>query len=233
MKQVRKSAGQQVSSGLFLQSAAFLCIIAILFFSSSQARAQTLTVKELAARVDSHYNHLKSLQAHFVEQYEGMGIRRSESGTLLLKKPGRMRWNYSEPAGKLFLLDGHSAYSYTPGDAQAQRVPAKQLDDLRSPLRFLLGHTRLEKELTGLTMTPIANGFRLSGIPAGMEQRVRSLSLDVTAEGTIEAMRLEEVDGATTDFRFSDIRENLPTRDSDFVFTPPAGVGIVEGLPPM
>ncbi|MHB1022868.1 MAG: LolA family protein [Acidobacteriaceae bacterium] len=233
MKKVHQSADQHVSSGLFLRSAAFLCLCAIAFLANAKVSAQTLTAKELAARVDSHYNHLKSLQTHFVEQYEGMGIQRTESGTLLLKKPGRMRWNYDEPAGKLFLLDGHSAYSYTPGDAQAQRVPAKQLDDLRSPLRFLLGHTKLEKELTGLTLTPIADGFRLSGVPVGMEQRVRSLSLDVTAEGIIQAMRMEEIDGATTDFRFSDIKENLPTRDSDFVFTPPAGVGVVEGLPPM
>ena len=55
-----------------------------------------------------------------------------------------------QPVGKVFVLDGKFAWFYTPGDAQATRVPAKQLDDLRSPLRFLLGHTQLKKELDNL-----------------------------------------------------------------------------------
>ncbi len=72
---------------------------------------------------------------------------KTESGTLVLKKPGRMRWTYDQPAGKVFVLDGKSCVVIHPGTDQAQRVPAKQLDDLRSPLRFLLGHTQLKKEL--------------------------------------------------------------------------------------
>ena len=42
-------------------------------------------------RVDDHYNHLSSLRAHYTEHYSGMGMDRTEEGTLLLKKPGRMR----------------------------------------------------------------------------------------------------------------------------------------------
>ena len=118
----------------------------------------------LAARVDAHYNHLTSLRATFTEHYSGMGQQRTESGTLLLRKPGRMRWTYAD--GKVFVLNGKNAVSYTPGDPQAQRVPAKQLDDMRSPLRFLLGHTRLEKELDHLTASPGPGGsVILAGTP--------------------------------------------------------------------
>ena len=77
----------------------------------------------IVRRVDDHYNHLNSLRAHYTERYSGMGMDRSEEGTLLLKKPGRMRWNYANPAGKVFVLDGKFAWFYTPGDAQATRVP--------------------------------------------------------------------------------------------------------------
>ncbi|HEY0307359.1 MAG TPA: outer membrane lipoprotein chaperone LolA [Acidobacteriaceae bacterium] len=188
----------------------------------------------LAQKVDAHYNHLQSFQAQYAEHYTGMGLNRTETGTLLLKKPGRMRWSYNQPAGKVFVLDGKSAYFYTPGDAQAQRIPAKQLDDLRSPLRFLLGHTQLEKELPGLTATSAGNGlFTLSGVPKTMEQRIHSLSLTVNADGIIQRIRLEETDGAVTDFTFTNIRENVPARDSDFVFTAPTGVQIVTGMPPI
>ena len=66
-----------------------------------------------------------------------------------------------------------------------QRVPAKELDDLRSPLRFLLGHTQLKKELDNLTVAPEGAGFRISGVPKGMAQRVKLLSLWVTAAGRL------------------------------------------------
>ena len=203
---------------------------ALLVFTAS-ARAQD--VAALAAKVDAHYNRLKSLETQYTEHYAGMGIERTERGTLLLKKPGRMRWSYAAPAGKLFVLDGKFAWFYAPGDAQVQRVPAKQLDDLRSPLRFLLGHTQLQKELGGLTVRAVGTNFVLSGVPKGMEQRVKSLALTVTAEGAIVGMRLEEIDGAVTEFSFSGMKENVPAKDSDFVFIPPAGVPVVDGLPPV
>ena len=187
----------------------------------------------LVRKVDDHYNRLTSLRAHYTESYAGMGMNRSEEGTLLLKKPGRMRWSYAAPVGKVFVLDGKFAWFYTPGDAQATRVPAKQLDDLRSPLRFLLGHTQLKKELDDLTVVADGSGFRISGVPKGMAQRVKLLSLWVTAGGAIERMKLEEVDGAVTEFAFSGMQENVPVKDTDFAFVPPDGVSVVEGLPPI
>jgi outer membrane lipoprotein carrier protein len=187
----------------------------------------------LVRKVDDHYNHLSSLRAHYTEHYSGMGMDRSEEGTLLLKKPGRMRWSYAAPVGKVFVLDGKFAWFYTPGDVQATRVPAKELDDLRSPLRFLLGHTQLRKELDNLAVAPNGSGFQITGIPKGMAQRMKLLSIWVTAAGVIERMRLEEVDGAVTEFGFSDMQENVPVKDADFAFIPPAGVTVVEGLPPI
>jgi len=187
----------------------------------------------LIRKVDNHYNHLSSLRAHYTQRYAGMGMERTESGTLLLKKPGRMRWSYDTPAGKVFVLDGKYAWFYTPGDAEAQRIPAKELDDLRSPLRFLLGHTQLQKELEKVTVTQDGADFKISGVPKGMEQRVKLLTLVVTSDGTIEQMRLEETSGAVTEFTFTNIEENVPVKNSDFVFRPPAGVTIVKGLPPV
>jgi len=197
-------------------------------------RAQSLSVKDLASRVDHHYNALHSLQINFTQHYQGMGMDRRESGVLLLKKSGRMRWTYSNPAGKLFVLDGHNAYFYSPGQTTAQRVPAKELSDLRSPISLLLGHTKLEKELHGLTMEPAANGlFTLTGVPKGMENRVSSLTLTVTPDGVIHSMEVDETDGVRNTFHFSNARPNAPAPDSAFVFTPPAGVQVVEGMPPV
>jgi outer membrane lipoprotein carrier protein len=209
--------------------------IAVLF-AASVISSHAQDVHALAAKVDNHYNHLTSLRAAYTEHYSGMGQQRTETGTLLLRKPGRMRWSYQD--GKLFVLDGKFAISYTPGDSQAQRVPAKQLDDMRSPLRFLLGQTQLEKELDHLQATPAADGgIMLSGTPhyatGPGDQRVQKISVTVTpATGIITGLRIEEIDGTTTDFVFKGMQENVPTADGDFHFTPPAGVSVIDCLPP-
>ncbi len=162
-----------------------------------------------------------------------MGIDREESGTLLLRKPGKMRWTYRTPPGKIFLLDSKYAWFYVPGAAQVERVSASQLDDLRSPLRFLLGHTQLQKELDGLTLAQTPAGFELSGAPKGMQNRVSRIVLGVSREGVIQSMTILEADGAQTSFVFKDSQGNVPTADADFVFRNPAGLPVVDGLPPI
>lgn len=218
----------------FRRGGLLLAVAACLSACIGSAQGKTPSVHEIAQRVDRHYNQLHSLKAGFTESYEGMGMSRTESGTLLLLKPGRMRWEYSSPAGKLFLLDGKYAWFYTQGDPQVQRIPAKQLDDLRSPLRFLLGHTQLEKELTGLKLASAANGqFTLTGQPRGQQQRIHRLTLTVTTAGTITAIEVEEADGSLTRFTFTAEETNAAVSAAAFHFTPPRGVPVVDALPPV
>jgi outer membrane lipoprotein carrier protein len=191
------------------------------------------SVHELAKRVDAFYNGLHSLRADFTESYQGMGIRRQESGSLLLRKPGKMRWNYSQPLGKVFVLDGKYGWFYTPGDAQAERLAASHLDDLRSPLRFLLGHTQLEKELQSLSLSSDGSGPSLSGVPKGMQERISEVTLGVNRDGAIRSITITETDGARTAFTFSNNQPNVPAPESEFVFHPPAGVEVIDGLPPV
>jgi len=189
---------------------------------------------ELAQKVNHHYNQLHSLKTCFIESYEGLGMRRTEKGTLLLLKPGHMKWEYSEPAGKYFLLDTTFAWFYSPGDSQVQRLRSKDLDDLRSPLRFLLGHAELEKELNNLMLRPAPNGqFTLSGRPKGQEKRIQRLTLTVTADGVITGIEMEEVDGALTRFSFTGEQPNVPIPAGTFRFSPPIGVPVVDALPPV
>lgn len=199
----------------------------------SFAATDPQTPAEVARRVDAHYNHLRSMSVHFTETFHGLGMERSERGTLLLAKPSRMRWNYSQPAGKLFLLDGKYAYSYNPGDAQADRYRAKQLDDMRSPLRFLLGHTKLQKELANLTMAPQGDKLRLKGNPVGMEQQIANVELIVDKDGAIDSMKWQEPNGSVTEFKLRGEQDNPSIPAGTFTFQPPAGIVVVDGMPPI
>jgi outer membrane lipoprotein carrier protein len=187
----------------------------------------------LIRRVDDHYNHLHTLRARYSEHYAGMGLDRTETGTLLLRKPGLMRWSYDNPQGKVFVLDGKFGWFYTPGDAQVSRTPAKQLDDLRSPLRLLLGHTQLAKELDNLATAASGPNSTITGVPRGMAQRIHLLTLIVSSTGVIQGMKIEEAGGAITEFTFTGIEEDIPTKPSDFTFTPPANLPIVNGESPI
>src|SRR5215470_769464 len=113
--------------------------------------ASTSEVDRVTDRVDRHYNNLRSLKAEFDEHYRGAGVTRDESGTVWLARPGKMRWEYRAPRQKLFVSDGKIAYFYVTGESEAQKGQVERLDDFRSPLRYLLGKSRLQKEFDGLT----------------------------------------------------------------------------------
>jgi outer membrane lipoprotein carrier protein len=145
-----------------------------------------------------------------------------------------MRWVYTEPRPKLFVTDWHTAWFYVPGEKQARRTPIKQLDDLRSPLRYLLGKTKLEKELDGLSLAPDqtpmkAGDIVLRGVPKGMRDRVEQTLLEVTPDGLIDRIVIEELDGSATEFRFHQQKENVQIPDQQFHFVPPTGVEVVSG----
>ena len=191
-------------------------------------------VKALAAAVDAHYNHLRSLQAEFTEVYSGSGMERTESGTLWLKKPGKMRWEYRSPREKLFVSNGRDAWFYVPDDRQARKESAKKLEDVRSPLAFLLGKTKLEKELRGLSTAPDVPPLRagdtvLRGVPKGWEDQISEIILEIAPDDTIVRLIIQGVDGASTDYRFADQKEDVAVADNRFDFKAPTGTEIVEG----
>jgi len=206
---------------------------AAFFLCGAGLRAQTADLAATAHAVDEHYNHLKTFKPEFTEIYQGDGISRTESGTLWLKKPGRMRWEYHVPREKLFLIGSQNAYFYVTGDRQARKTPVKNLDDIRSPLRYLLGKTKLGKELEGLSLapdlTPMQKGdVVLRGVPKTMKDRVSEVVLEVSVTHQIHRIVIHGLDSTITDFRFSQMEENVPVQDSLFRFTPPPGVETFE-----
>ena len=206
----------------------------ILLCAGSCSILQAQGVKEIAAAVDQHYNGLRSLQADFAEVYKGAGIERTESGTLLLKKPGKMRWEYRSPKEKLFVSDGKNVWLYIPDQRQARKMVLKKLEDLRSPIAFLLGKSNLMKELEGLSIatdqvaeTP--GNTVLRGVPKAMGQRVEEVLLEVNRQNQIVRISVTEGDGSLTEYRFRNLTENRAFGDDAFRFAPPNGVETIQG----
>jgi outer membrane lipoprotein carrier protein len=214
----------------FIPVMLFACLASVCYAADDQ----THSVHTITQAVDDHYNHLRTLQAEFTEIYHGAGMDRSESGVLLLKKPGKMRWDYRSPKEKLFLSDGKNAWFYVPGERQVQKTSVKKLDDLRSPLSFLLGKTKLEKELRGLSLAPDKQSSQpgnvmLRGIPIRWAERISQVVLEITPGHQIARLLIDEADGSTTDYRLAGQRENLSIPDESFRFVPPSNTEVIEG----
>lgn len=181
--------------------------------------------------LQTKYNKLGSLAADFTQIYNAPGERgRRESGSLLLKKPGKMRWDYSSPEQKLFVSDGKVLVEYVASEKMATRVSVKESDDLRSAFLFLLGRGNLRRDFKRIEWaneTPLAAGNRvLRMIPKRGD--VRELLVEVEPNAlTLKRLVLINRNGGRSDFLFSNLRENAAAADGQFSFTPPPGVRVV------
>ncbi|HXW88981.1 MAG TPA: outer membrane lipoprotein chaperone LolA [Terriglobales bacterium] len=216
-----------------LRNPILLELAAVLLITFPAIMTEAADVRTIADAVDRHYNHLHTLECEFSEIYAGSGSDRTESGSLWLKKPGKMRWEYRSPQEKLFVGDGKIAWFYVPGERQVRKTSMRKLDDLRSPLAFLLGKTRLEKELRDLSVAsdvaPLAAGdVILKGVPKGLSDRYTEVLLEITVDSSIKRIVLREVDGSTLEYRFSGQKEDVEIADRRFQFAVPNGVEVIE-----
>jgi outer membrane lipoprotein carrier protein len=184
--------------------------------------------------VEERYNRLRTLKVQFEERVSyGGRTRREERGTLYLLRPGKMRWEYTQPAGKLFVADGRMFYLYSPHSNQVQRIKPREAADWRAPLAFLLGRLEFAREFGSILTRPAAGGSIELVARARSE---RDPFTDVTflvAARTFEIRRvaISGQDGLVTEFAFSGETVNLPLEARLFRFEPPPGAEVVEGAP--
>src|SRR5262252_2970074 len=130
-------------SQLFVRPA---LLLAFLFFNALAVSAQSDLDRSING-LQSRYNKITSLSADFAQVHVDRGQReKRESGHMLLKKPGKMKWNYTSPEEKQFISDGKYLYEYVAAEKAVTRSSVKDSDDLRAPFAFLLGQGNLRSE---------------------------------------------------------------------------------------
>lgn len=185
---------------------------------------------DLLKQVETRYNHAKTLQVLFEEQYTRPGqIRRAENGVLMLRKPGRMRWDYTQPKGKEFLSDGKFLYLYTPDSNQAVKTKMQETADMRAPLAFLLGKLNFQKEFKNIQGKPDAAGVRITAEPKTDNLPYSEVEFVVTSEGRIHEVKVTAYDKSILDFIFDQEKMDPPLDARLFQFQLPAGAQLVEG----
>ena len=186
-------------------------------------------VDDLLKRVESRYNHAKTLQVAFQEQYTRPGeIRRTQSGTLVLRKPGRMRWDYTEPKGQQFLSDGKFLYLYTPESNQVEKTKMQETADMRAPLAFLLGKLNFSKEFRNIQGTPEGAGMRIRAEPKTENLPYSAVEFVVTDQGIIREVKVTAFDKSILDFTFDQEKMDPPVDAKLFEFHMPAGARLAD-----
>jgi outer membrane lipoprotein carrier protein len=178
--------------------------------------------------VEQRYNRAKTLQVQFIEAYSVQGApRKSESGDLTLRKPGRMRWDYSEPAGKLFVSDGKDVYLYTPEAHRVEKTKLKASEDMHAPMAFLLGKLDFAKEFRDFQVKPDGPNFLITAKAKTDQLPYVAVDMLVTPEYEIRRLVVTGQDQSILTFRFNDEKLNPPVDDARFKFQMPEGATMV------
>jgi outer membrane lipoprotein carrier protein len=193
-------------------------------------QAADVNLQALLKGIEQRYNRAKTLQIQFTESYTvGGQARKSESGELTLRKPGRMRWDYTTPAGKLFLSDGKQVYLYTPDSHRVEKMPLKESEDMRAPLAFLLGKLDFSKEFRDFAVKPDGANFLVTAKAKNDKLPYEKVEMQVTPEYQIQRLVVNGQDQSILAFQFAQEKLNPSVDDARFKFQMPAGATLVSG----
>jgi outer membrane lipoprotein carrier protein len=192
-------------------------------------QAADANLNTLLKGVEERYNRAKTLQVHFVESYTVQGrARKSESGELTLRKPGRMRWDYTAPAGKLFVSDGKDVYLYTPEAHRVEKTKLKASEDLHAPLAFLLGKLDFAKDFRDLELKPEGANYLITAKAKSDKFPYERIQMLVTPDYEILRLVINLQDLSLLTFQLDGEKVNPPVDDNLFRFEMPAGATLVD-----
>ncbi|PYQ85531.1 MAG: hypothetical protein DMG03_08870 [Acidobacteria bacterium] len=192
------------------------------------------TAPELARALQKKYDTIKDFSADFVHAYEGGVLRKqiTERGHLLVKKPGKMRWDYTSPEQKQFVSDGVKMYSYIPQDKQVIVSTIPPEDEATTPTLFLAGKGNLVRDFT-TSITDAPKGMPADTRALKLVPKVRQKDYDwlvlVVDPNTLDFRGLVTVDaqGGISTFFFANLKMNVGVADKEFTFKVPRGVDVV------
>lgn len=191
------------------------------------AFAGNSSLDALLKNVEAHYNHTKTLQLLFKEQYTPSGkALRTESGVLYLRKPGRMRWDYDQPKGKFWVSDGKEWWLYTPADNRVEKGKLKESDDLHPLLAFLLGKLNFNRDFKNMKGTPDGPDTRITAEPRSENLPYSSVEFVVTADDRIREVKLTNFDHSILEFSLDQEKADAPLDPKLFQFKAPPGATI-------
>jgi outer membrane lipoprotein carrier protein len=214
-----------------MRLAALLTLTLSLAVGLATAQAQQQSAQQVANALQAKYDRIDDFTANFVQYYQGVLKRKiTERGTLQVKKPGKMRWDYTDPEKKLFVSDGEQIWLYVPADKQATVTPVPKQDEATTAVLFLVGKGNLTRDFN-VRFTDKADegtyGLRLD--PKLRERDYDWLELVIDrASLQIRSLTAADRQGGQSTFVLSNLKENVGLADKTFAFKPPRGTDVIQ-----
>jgi outer membrane lipoprotein carrier protein len=195
------------------------------------------TGDQLIADVQKRYERVRDLRASFEQEANVASLGRTDlsSGTVTVKRPGRMRWEYAKPEARVLTIDGETVKMYTPGEKQLQIAPLSPESFSPTALSFLLGDGDLRESFTAEV------------IPAGerkdaAERNEVGLRLKPKSDASFEHLELwlgavdlalresvvVDLFGNRTTVRFRELVENTGVPEATFQVEVPSGTDVID-----
>src|SRR5262245_39210035 len=209
-------------------------LVRLLFAAIVAAAPADQTASDLAAALQKKIDGIRDFTTDFTHAYQGGVLRKqiTERGRLIVKKPGKMRWDYSTPETKQFVSDGVKMYSYIPQDKQVIVAAVPPDEDAPTPTMFLAGKGNIQRDFTpSLADAPagMPSGSRALKLVPKSKQRDYDWLVLVLDPASLDIRGLVTVDaqGGKSSFTFTNLKENIGLADKEFAFKIPRGVDVV------
>lgn len=202
----------------------------ILLVSLFQLSAADFDLRASLKKIEDHYNNIRTMQVDFVQTLSFAvqpGAKRTESGVLFLKKPGKMRWEYREPSKKLFVSDGKDVYFYTSASNRVEKSKLKETEDMRAPLAFLIGRLDFDRDFKEYRIRQEGQSRWITAIPKSDKAPYREVQFLLQENAQIGQLKVLGQDQSIMEFVLKNEKANPSLADSLFQFVPPAGAEVV------
>ncbi len=206
--------------------------MALLLSLAPLARAQSVQATKLAEKVQRFYERTRDLSADVSQtyKYSAQSYTMHATGTMLLKKPGMLRWTVAKPYPKQYVLDGKALYIY---DADENEVLVQRhfsADKLSGAITFLWGKGRLTREFqVALANRPDLGKTVLELTPKKSESGFRKLFFAVDPKtGMVEKSVVIDPEGNENEMTFTHVKINSGVPASRFRFQIPKGATVTE-----
>lgn len=195
------------------------------------AQVPTPPAADVAAALQRKYDTVRDFSADFTHQHTGGVLRRKlvEKGTLQVKKPGKMRWEYKSPEKKLFVSNGSRLYFHDPANNQVTISEVPEGDQAASAAQFLSGRGNITGDFNvSFTEGGSADTYALKLAPKTPQPEYDWLEVVVDRETLqIRSLTAVEKQGGRSTFLFSRFKENIGLADRTFEFEIPRGAEVI------
>jgi outer membrane lipoprotein carrier protein len=214
----------------FIKSIVFIFIL----LSGNLIHAETPEQAALDA-IQQNYEKVLTFEADFIQKsyIKMMDKTQDVKGTVSIKKPGKMKWDYGAPDTQILISNESTLWLYVPEEEQATKVPIESIYSSNTPALFLAGKGKLTQAFNVESVNLDKDPISITLIPKADDQAMTRLQLFANKKNyQITGSTVYDKLGNKTEIRFSNIKTNREIPEKTFQFQAPANVEVLDYTKP-